>query len=50
MLNEGIFTARRGLMSTSTPTIEEVREAFRRALLDVQAERPSPGAGARGLK
>jgi glutamate-1-semialdehyde 2,1-aminomutase len=44
MLNEGLFPARRGLMSTSTPmdeaVVDEVLERTRRAVLAVHAERP----------
>jgi glutamate-1-semialdehyde 2,1-aminomutase len=44
LLNEGLFPARRGLMSTSTPMdealVDEVLERTRRAVLDVHAERP----------
>lgn len=43
-LNEGLFLARRGLMSTSTPmddsTIDEVLVRLHRALESVHAERP----------
>jgi glutamate-1-semialdehyde 2,1-aminomutase len=46
LLNEGVFAARRGLMSTSTPMtdglIDEVLDAVRRALLAVHAEQPIP--------
>jgi glutamate-1-semialdehyde 2,1-aminomutase len=46
LLNEGLFAARRGLMSTSTPMdealVDEVLDGIRRAVLAVQAERPLP--------
>jgi glutamate-1-semialdehyde 2,1-aminomutase len=46
LLNEGLFPARRGLMSTSTPmdesVVDEVLERTRRAVLAVHAERPLP--------
>ena len=46
LLNEGLFPARRGLMSTSTPmdeaVVDEVLERSRRAVLAVHAERPLP--------
>ncbi len=46
MLNEGLFMARRGLMSTSTPMDEaladEVLDGIRRAVLTVHAELPIP--------
>jgi glutamate-1-semialdehyde 2,1-aminomutase len=44
LLNEGLFPARRGLMSTSTPMddalVDEVLEGIRRAVLAVHAEQP----------
>ena len=44
MLNEGLFAARRGLISTSTPMddalVDEILEGIRRALLAVDAARP----------
>jgi glutamate-1-semialdehyde 2,1-aminomutase len=46
LLNEGLFPARRGLMSTSTPmdesVVDDVLERTRRAVLAVHAERPLP--------
>jgi glutamate-1-semialdehyde 2,1-aminomutase len=50
LLNEGVFPARRGLMSTSTPmdesVVDEVLERTRRAVLAVHAERPLPALSA----
>ena len=46
LLNEGLFPARRGLMSTSTPMdeplVDEVLDGIRRAVLAVHAEQPIP--------
>lgn len=46
LLNEGVFSARRGMLSLSTPMgeaeIERALAAVRRALLAVDAERPLP--------
>jgi glutamate-1-semialdehyde 2,1-aminomutase len=46
LLNEGLFLARRGLMSTSTPMdealVDEVLDGIRRAVLAVHAEQPIP--------
>jgi len=46
LLNEGVFSARRGMLSLSTPMgeaeIERALAAVRRALLAVGAERPLP--------
>jgi hypothetical protein len=46
LLNEGLFVARRGLMSISTPmdeaVVDGVLDGIRRAVLAVHAERPIP--------
>jgi glutamate-1-semialdehyde 2,1-aminomutase len=46
MLNEGLFMARRGLMSTSTPMdealVDDVLDGVRRAVLAVHTELPIP--------
>jgi glutamate-1-semialdehyde 2,1-aminomutase len=45
LLNEGLFVARRGLMSTSTPMddalVDEVLDGIRRAVVAVDVERPA---------